>query len=228
MTILREIKRRLREHPLSRDVYRIAADRWARLSIGLVERLEGRYYTAARLDRMFIERPDPWSYQGDSSSERRKQLTLQALPKRRYGRMLEIGCAEGWMTQSLAEIADELVCVDISAVALERARRQCEHLPHVSFRRMDLVEATPSGSFDAIVCCGVLVLLPRDVQRRIRDDLVSALHPGGHLLIENQTDAHPGALAGAFVAALFRESPELGVVHDQRVDDYGITVFQRK
>lgn len=226
--MLREVKRHLREHPLTRDLYRLAADRWARLRIAVIVRHDGRYYTASRLDRMFLERLDPWSYAGDANSEQRRRLTLNALPRLRYERLLEIGCAEGWMSEWLAERANELVCVDVSAVAIERARARCARFPHVRFVQMDVLEDLPAGPFDAIACCGVLVMLPLASQDEVRDRLVKALRRGGDLVLENQTHASPGSLAGAFVAERFHRHPELDPIHHERAADYDIDVFRRK
>jgi protein-L-isoaspartate O-methyltransferase len=160
-------------------------------------------------------------------AEERRQLTLEALPESRYGRLLEVGCAEGWMTEMLAERADELVCVDISAIAIERARHRCERFSHVRFLRLDVLEEAPGGPFDAIVCCGILVMLPGWSQARVRESLVAALHSGGDIVLENQTDAYPGQLAGKWVEAGFRQHPQLTLVHHRRVVDYDISVFRR-
>ena len=156
------------------------------MRIGAIERFDGHYYTAERLDQIFSHRPDPWSYVGDPVSEERLRLTLETLPEARDGRMLEVGCAEGWMTEWLADRTGELVAVDVSAVAIERAKERCRRFDHVTFSRMDIAEDVPDGPFDAIVCCGVLVLLPARSQARVRAKLVSALRPGGVLLLENQ------------------------------------------
>jgi protein-L-isoaspartate O-methyltransferase len=227
MSAIRALKRRLREHPLTQDAYAFAGERWLRLRFAWVERTGGRFYSAARLDRLYAENPDPWAYVGDPGAEQRRQLTLEALPRPRYRRLLEIGCAEGWMTELLAERADELLCVDISAVAVERARRRCERFSHVHFRVLDVVAGAPDGHFDAVVCCGVLVMLPAWSQRGVRDALVAALRPGGDLVLENQTDAYPGQLAGRNVEAGFRQHPQLTLQSHRHVVDYDISVFRR-
>ena len=227
MSAIHALKQRLREHPVTRDAYSFAAQGWLRLRFACVEQMGGRYYTAARLDRMYAQKADPWSYVGDPRAEERRELTLAALPNPRYGRLLEVGCAEGWMTELLAERADELVCLDISAIAIERARRRCARFSHVRFAQSDLLEATPPGPFDAVVCCGILVMLPMWSQARIRESLLAALRPGGDLVVENLTEAYPGQLAGRKVEAGFRHHPELSLVSHRRVVDYDISVFRR-
>lgn len=227
VSAIRALKRHLREHPLTHDVYSFAAERWLRLRFAWVERVGGRFYSAGRLDRMYAEKSDPWSYIGDPGAEERRQLTLQALPRPRYRRLLEVGCAEGWMTELLAERADELVCIDISAIAVERARRRCERFSHVRFVESDVLAGTPDGPFDAVICCGVLVMLPGWSQPGVREALVAALRPGGDLVLENQTDAYPGQLAGQSVEAGFRQHPQLTLQSHRHVVDYDISVFRR-
>jgi hypothetical protein len=73
----------------------------------------------------------------------------------------------------------------------------------------------------------VLVLLPSDALIQVRDRLVDVLRPGGDLVIENQTDSSPGALAGSSVKQRFLEHRDLILVRHQQVDDYDISVFRR-
>ena len=85
-----------------------------------------------RLDAMFDDgNEDPWGVE-DSFYERRKRaLTLAAPTRDRLGRVLEIGCATGVLTRELAPRSDAVVAVDVSAPALEVARRR--DLPGVTW-----------------------------------------------------------------------------------------------
>jgi SAM-dependent methyltransferase len=226
-TPLSRLKRVLREHPLSRGLYREAAERWAHLRIASVERLHGRYHTAARFDSVFEADEDPWSYLVTPLAHRRRDLLLRTLPRPRYARMLEVGCAEGWMTERLANRADSLVCVDVSRVALGRAQARCAHLPGVTFTKLDILDELPEGPFDGAVCAGVLVFLPRRAQEAVRDRLISRLSPGADLLLENATLGYPGELAGTEIDAIYRKSPQLSLVHYERGEEYEVTLFRK-
>jgi hypothetical protein len=70
-------------------------------------------------------------------------------------------------------------------------------------------------------------MLPGWSQTRVRESLVAALHAGGDLVLENQTNAYPGQLAGSSVEAGFRQHPQLTLVRHRRVVDYDISVFRR-
>ena len=64
---------------------------------------------------------DPW--QLDGWYERRKRAVVTAaLRRERYRRVLDIGCGTGDLTALLAQRAEQVVGVDVSAVALERTR----------------------------------------------------------------------------------------------------------
>jgi protein-L-isoaspartate O-methyltransferase len=227
MTKLDQAKRVLREHPCSGSVYKALAREWLRTRVGVWQRVFGRYYTGERFDRVFRDTPDPWSYESDAVSRERRRLLLEILPPRSYARLLEIGCAEGWMTLPLSNRAEELVAADISGVALGRARDRCRSVSNIRFVQLDLVTDPMLRGFDAIVCAGVLVYVPAIAQERVRDSVVASLHPGGDLLLEHTCQAYPGEIAGSEIHALYRRHPELTVTRHEDVENYAITLFRK-
>jgi SAM-dependent methyltransferase len=226
MEALLQLKRFLREHPHSRKLYAVFGDKWTRSKIAVRELTFGRYHTAARFDRLFLTAPDPWSYGSSPISTKRRQLILDTLPRRQYERLLELGCAEGWMTGLLALRAYELVAADISVVALARARDRCRH-QNVHFIQIDLIEKFVPGVFDGIVCAGVLPFLPMNSQQVICNRIIAALEPDGHLLLEHIKNAYPGELAGDKIHELYRNNAKLVVISDLEVDNYIITLFRK-
>ena len=187
----------------------------------------GRYHTPARFDRLFASTSDPWRYHGDPISEHRRELILSLLPRQSYPRMLEIGCAEGWMTSELAARAVRLVAADFSRVAIARARERCRCVPNVSFARFDLLNESLVGSFDCIVCAGVLVLLPGAKQQTVPDRLVLSLASGGDLILEHTRCSYPGAVAGDKIHRLYGDHPELALLQHHEAENYAVTVFRR-
>src|SRR5919197_1361391 len=65
---------------------------------------------------------DPWELEGSACDQARYRRQLRLLAGRRYGRVLEVGCAAGSFTRHLARVADSVVALDISPTAVARAR----------------------------------------------------------------------------------------------------------
>jgi 2-polyprenyl-3-methyl-5-hydroxy-6-metoxy-1,4-benzoquinol methylase len=220
------LKRRLRQSPIIGSAYRSAASNWHRTRIRVHEQIRGRYHDAGHFDRLFAHSDDPWRYQGDVVSESRRELLLRMLPEQRCQRMLEIGCATGWITEHLAQRAETLLAVDISNAAIARAKERCEGLIHVDFECVDLLHGSLHGQFETIVCAGVLVYLPWNAQRRLRDHIASVLAPHGHLLLEHLREAGPGECAGDQIHALYTEHPRLQRLATRAQDGYEIALFR--
>src|SRR4029079_3586148 len=70
---------------------------------------------------------DPWGFEDRWYEQRKRELTLAALPRPRFRRALEPGCSIGVLTEQLAGRCDELVALDPvpEAVARARARTAC-------------------------------------------------------------------------------------------------------
>ena len=228
MSVIGHVKRCLREHPNTRDLYRKLGANWAKSRVYFCENFFGRYHTAARFDRLFMKNPDPWSYSGNPVSEERRKLILDMLPLGRYKRLLEIGCATGWMTLPLATRADELVAADISSVALARAHDRCRQSKNIRLRNLDLLTEEINDRFECIVCAGVLVFLPAAAQQMIRDRLAAVLLAGGDLILEHTVNAYPGEIAGDWIHALYRHHPELVMLQHVDVGNYAITLFRKR
>jgi len=82
--------------------------------------------------------------------------TLAALEGRRFRRVLEVGCSIGVLTARLAPLADELVAVDVSDTALDRARTRCAALGNVRFERRRMPGDAVAGTFDLILLSEVI------------------------------------------------------------------------
>lgn len=144
------------------------------------------FNTRRKMNRVFSRGQDPYGY-AQSPYELARLAAMEAALK--PGRtMLEVGCAEGVFTERLARLAPTVVALDISAVALERARRRagCET---VNFEETDLRRWQPAQgqAFDGIVLGDVLYYLDKPlVQEEFRETfprVASWLTPGGRLLL---------------------------------------------
>lgn len=98
-----------------------------------------------------------------------------------WDRVLDFGCGAGRLSQALAEHADEVVGLDVSAPMLETARSLDRSGGCVSFvlaEDSDL-RAFPDGSFDLVFTERVLQHLPRPVLEAYLAEFVRVLRPGG-------------------------------------------------
>ncbi|QNP49145.1 class I SAM-dependent DNA methyltransferase [Diaphorobacter aerolatus] len=98
---------------------------------------------------------DPWGYERSWYEERRRMLTLASLVKPRFSHVLELGCSTGRMTAHLAARAERVTAVDISPVAIDKARARLPDVPHIDWQCADLTQHWPEGRFDAVLLCDI-------------------------------------------------------------------------
>lgn len=178
------------------------------------------------LDQEFRRREDPWDYATVSYQRDRIRTEVEMLDvirgSGRFANALEVGCAEGMFTELLAERCDALLAVDISPVALARARQRLRAQEHVRFAELDLrVDPLPE-TYDLIVVIHALEYIRNPIHvRRARNKLVNGLRPGGYLLVGTMkvTEMHENAWWGRYflrsgkrINAFFAEHPALKVV----------------
>ncbi|QBI54341.1 SAM-dependent methyltransferase [Streptomonospora litoralis] len=101
------------------------------------------------------------------------------------GTALDLGCGEGGDAVWLARRGWRVTAVDISEVALQRARDGAARsgvADRVDTRRHDLAESFPQGSFDLVSACFLHSRedMPRE---RILRTAASRVAPGGLLLV---------------------------------------------
>ena len=108
--------------------------------------------TLARyFDRVWQEGDDPFGYRTRWYETRKRDLLLAALPRPRFARAWEIGCANGELTRQLATRCDALLGTDLNPRAIAVARQRCTALHHVELRCMEHPREWPDGRFDLIV-----------------------------------------------------------------------------
>ena len=99
---------------------------------------------------------DPWEL--DSPHERIRFEQTNRLIQREFGKvasLLEVGCGEGHQSQYLAKVCDRLHGCDVSARAVERARKRCE-MSTFSVGTLSDVIADGVHQYDLVVACEVL------------------------------------------------------------------------
>ena len=118
----------------------------------------------AGFDALYRSDPDPWDFETSAYERAKYDATLAALRARRFTHAIEIGCSIGLLTQRLADVAERVTGVDVSSVALERAR---ERVPTARFVHADVPDGWPEGPYDLVVLSEVLYFLEPDEIRRL-------------------------------------------------------------
>src|SRR6266481_8183661 len=96
---------------------------------------------------LYVKSADPFDFETTAYEAAKYQHTVAILPRDRYQQGIEIGCSIGVLTSRLAEKCDQLLGIDISGRALERARARCAELPGVKFVRMAVPDEFPDQDF---------------------------------------------------------------------------------
>lgn len=118
------------------------------------------FKTRRKMNRQFGRREDPFAYETTPYEAARLAAMDEALGAGSLGPVLEVGCAEGHFTEKLVRRSSRVLAVDISAVALARARKRA---PQAVFVEADLLSWEPGaeGPFEAIIIGDVLYYLDR-------------------------------------------------------------------
>lgn len=145
---------------------------------------------------------DPWGF-GSWYERRKRDLTLSTLPRERYERVLDVGCATGELTQRLLERAGSVTGVDVSGRALDVARRRLGD--RATLRRGEIPgvlgdpEVRDGGPYDLVVLSEVgyfltgseLLATVRAVRRLLAADgqvlLVHWRHPTSGIPLDGPT-----------------------------------------
>lgn len=134
-------------------------------------------------EAFYGETEDPYGFDTKPFEQMKYDELLAALPDGRFGRALEVGCAEGAFTEKLAARCDEVLGTDISQVAIDRAAQRLAAFPGVHVERRTLPLDYPTGGFDLIVCSDVVYLWERGTVELGLRRMIDSLRPGGTLAL---------------------------------------------
>jgi SAM-dependent methyltransferase len=177
-------------------------------------------------DELHTKNADPWDFETSAYEAKKREATIAALGGRRFNHALEIGCSIGVLTQDLSAICDELVAVDVSAVALEKARQRLGRGSKITFRRAEIPGAWPEGRYDLIVLSEVLYFLAIEEIEETSRLAQRALSPGGVCLLVNWVGPTDLPIDGRLAAHTFRAACPWTVVFKEDEPSYRIELLR--
>jgi SAM-dependent methyltransferase len=179
-------------------------------------------------DRLYAEKPDPWSFATSGYELRKYDDTLAALGPH-YAKALEIGCSVGVLTARLAPRCADLLAVDVSDRALATARQRCAAFPQVRFERASLPAEFPAETFDLVLVSEVAYYWSDGDFSLARDAIAAALPSGGDLLLVHflpHVDDY--VRDGDAVHEVFLADARFTPVHGHRADRYRLDLLRRR
>ena len=183
--------------------------------------LSGAYFDAA-----YARRPDPWGFETRWYENRKRAITLAALPAERYESAFEIGCSIGVLTELLAERCASLLAVDISQAAVDRARSRLIGSPQVTVERMDVGRRFPDRRFDLVLLSEVGYYFDTATLDEVLERIETSLGHSGTLVAchwRHPVDDYP--LSGDDVHAAIRKRPGLTRIAVHVEADFVLEVF---
>ena len=128
-----------------------------------------------------------WSRLYDSADGRnyhfhvRRNRVLELLPDK-LGRVLDVGCGPGVMTEVVLERGGTFDGVDLSPEMIDEAREKFGHFPNVNFKvgNIEAIDASDK-SYDQLICMAVIEYL--NTPERALFEIARVLKPGGIAII---------------------------------------------
>ncbi|WP_380169385.1 class I SAM-dependent DNA methyltransferase [Jannaschia sp. R86511] len=170
--------------------------------------------------RAWADDDDPWRIADRWYERRKRDLLLAVLPRERFARGLELGCAAGHLTERLAGRCEQLLACDVDARAVDLTRARLARAGSsgseepgggepgggapgrggsVTVEQRRLPEQWPEGRFDLVVVSEVGYYLGEDDLGRLAERAAAGLGPDGVLVAchwRHPAPGYPGTAEG--------------------------------
>ncbi|GAA2684739.1 MULTISPECIES: class I SAM-dependent methyltransferase [Actinoplanes] len=177
---------------------------------------------------LYEAKDDPWDNVTKWSDQRKYAVAMASLPRERYRRCYEPGCAVGVLSVMLAARCDEVLAVDCVDEAVVQARAATAGLPHVRVERALLPADLPDGTFDLVVVGDLLYYLSAGDLALMLDGTIARLETGGDLVSAHFRDReNPGGYDGFNVHAAMAARPDLERVIHHEDEWFVLDVFRK-
>ena len=96
---------------------------------------------------------DFWQLETSEFEREKYMCQMRMLHGRHYERVLEIGCGSGYFSRLLAVSADQVVAIDVSPLAIQKARSASAGREAIDFTVANIMEYDPvsKGPWDLVV-----------------------------------------------------------------------------
>ncbi|MET4780069.1 SAM-dependent methyltransferase [Glaciihabitans sp. UYNi722] len=187
---------------------------------------ETRTVPGSYFDATYARHEDPWGFGTRWYEERKRALTLAALPRERFDSAFEIGCSIGVLTEELTRRCGQLLSVDISQAAVDRAKSRLSRTSNLTIERADVAEEYPSGPFDLVLLSEVGYYFALDDLHRLIVSIEGSLATNGVLVAchwRHPVDDYP--LSGDAVHQAIEEHGGLHRIVRHMEEDFVLEVF---
>lgn len=177
-------------------------------------------------DALYADADDPWRYRERWYEQRKRDLTLAALPSPRYGCAYEPGCSIGELSACIAARVDSLLASDGSDAAVQRATARLAGEPNVRVEKRLLPEQWPDETFDLILFSELGYYFSSEALSVLIGKIRGSLSAGGVLLACHWRHGIEGcSLNGDGVHAQIHAEVGLHRLSQHQEQDFIITVW---
>lgn len=180
-------------------------------------------------EALYAARPDPWRLATSDYERAKYAATLAALPRARYARGFEVGCALGILTAELGRRCDDLLAVEPVTAALDAAAARNADQPHIRFAPLFVPGDWPPGTFDLVVLSEVIDYLGADDVAALAARVVGALEHGGDVVMVHWVGKKRGPPSGdeASDRLIAAAGGALSALRADRNADYRLDVLRK-
>ncbi len=182
---------------------------------------------AAYFDAVYERGLDPWGFDSRWYEERKRAITLAALPHARYHRAFEPGCAIGVLTRALAARCDEVVAWDLHPAAIAECRRRCRDLANVEIAKGAVPDRWPAGEFDLVLLSEIAYYLDVEDLAALVSEVRRSLVTGGVVIAVHWLGETDYPLSGAETHRLLSADLELRHVVHHSDPEFVLDVWER-
>ena len=195
-------------------------------------------------NRLFIRLYFNWRYRNEdpyfltnSDYEKEKFRRVVATLKKYepFDLTIEVGCGEGALTEALCDLCESVEAVDISDMAVSRARKRVKGKSNATVRQGDVFTEIFAKRYQLVVCSEVLFYFERLQLPQMTEKLIDLVDDSGYLLLTHArvtADDTAGIDLKKFGAktihAGFLVTDRFDVIVDDLQPMYRITLLKKK